>query len=192
MEAPCEEFVRVGDLDTHLFRSGVGEPLLYLHGIAPAGEWLAFHGHLAERFDLVAPDHPGFGRTERPEWLEGMDDLVLHYDEQQTTLGLQRPHLKGVSLGGWLAAELAVTYPDRFRSLTLINAAGLHVDGHVIPDIPALSREAVGEAVFHAPAIATAYFTAQLDPERRFRHHRVLTTTALIAWIPWFDPKLER
>jgi pimeloyl-ACP methyl ester carboxylesterase len=121
-----------------------------------------------------------------------MDDLVLHYDELLGTLGLHRPHLVGFSLGGWLAAELAVTYPDRFRSLTLINAAGLHVDGHVIPDIPALSREAVGEAVFYDPAVATAYFTAQLDPERRLRHYRALTTTALIAWNPWFDPKLER
>jgi len=187
-----ERWVEVEGVRTHLWTGGAGPPLVYLHGVAPAGEWLPVHAALAERFTVYAPDHPGFGQTERPEWLTGMDDLVLHTDALLRALGLTRPALFGFSLGGWLAAAYAVTYPERVPGLVLHNAAGLHLDEALMPDLTTLGPRALSETVFHHPDIAEAYFRARVDPEERLRQYRAMVTTALLAWNPWFDPKLPR
>ena len=55
-----------------------------------------------------------------PEWLDGFEDLVIHYDRLLDVLGLDQVHLVGYSLGGWLAAEFASFYPERLKSLTLM------------------------------------------------------------------------
>lgn len=64
----------------------------------------------------MAPEHPGFGDTELPAWADGMDDLVLHYRAFLDTLGLDRIHLIGFSLGGWIAGEFAVFWAERITS----------------------------------------------------------------------------
>ena len=189
---PRELWIEVDGVSTHVLTAGAGPPLVYLHGVAPAGEWLPLHQHLARSFTVYAPDHPGFGRTERPDWLTGVDDLVLHYEELLRKLELERPLLAGFSLGGWIAAAFAVTYPERVSALVLLNSAGLHVDGHVVGDLAALSREALDAAIFHDPEAADAYWKARVHPEERLRQYRAMVTTALLAWNPWFDPKLQR
>jgi pimeloyl-ACP methyl ester carboxylesterase len=186
------QWIEVEGLRTHVLTAGSGPPLVYLHGVAPAGEWLPLHERLAEHFTVYAPDHPGFGLTERPEWLSGFDDLVLHYEALFRALGLDRPLLAGFSLGGWIAADFAVTYPDRVGALVLLNAAGLHVEGHLIGDLAALSREKLNEAIFHDPRVADEYWKARLLPDQRLRQYRAMTTASLLAWNPWFDPKLPR
>ena len=47
-------------------RAGKGAPLLYLHGTDGLAEWPAILDTLAERFDVIVPDHPGFGASEAP------------------------------------------------------------------------------------------------------------------------------
>src|SRR5205085_1657947 len=107
-------------------RKGSGRPLLFLHGAGFTGRWLRFHEALAQGADVIAPEHPGFGATPDQEWAETFDDLVLHYDDLRATLGLDEPFdLVGYSLGGWIAAAYAVTYPRALRSLTLIVPVGL-------------------------------------------------------------------
>lgn len=187
-----DEFIEINGVATHLLTGGAGPPLVYLHGVAPAGDWLPLHDLLARQFTVYAPDHPGFGKTERPDWLEEMNDLVFHYDELFRVLGLERPAVAGFSMGGWIAAEFAVTYPDRVGALVLFNAAGLHLDHAPIPDLSALSRERLTETVFHDPLIAEGYYQARVTPDERLRQYRAMTTTALLAWNPWFDPKLPR
>lgn len=78
---------------------------------------------------MIAPEHVGYGGTPMQDWLESIDDLVLHYDELRRTLGLEAIDLVGYSLGGWIAAAYAVTYPERLRSLTLITPIGLRIPG---------------------------------------------------------------
>ena len=114
------ETITVNGVATHVLRGGEGPPLVYLHGAAPAGEWLPIHRRLAQRFSVYAPDHPGFGHTPRPEWLTEMVDLVLHYEELFRALNLAKPAIAGFSLGGWIAAEFAAFYPDRVGALVLL------------------------------------------------------------------------
>ena len=187
-----ERSIEINGLATRVFVAGQGPPLVYLHGTQASVEWWPLHERLAERFTVYAPDHPGFGATARPEWLEGMDDMVLHYDELFRALALERPVVVGFSLGGWIAAEFAVTYPDRVGALVLLNSAGLHVEGALIPDLPTLEGEALVRAVFYDRAAANAYFAGHPDRRDRMRAYRALTTLATLAWNPWFDPKLQR
>src|SRR5689334_13035576 len=108
-----EEFLDFPGGRVHLWRGGSGDPLLFLHAAGGAGEWLEFHELLAQRFDVIAPDHPGFGGSDELPEVEGMDDLMYHYLDVIERLGLQRPHIVGASFGGWIAAELAVFAPHR-------------------------------------------------------------------------------
>ena len=104
--APEEEFVELDGGRVHLLRGGTGEPVLFLHAAGGAGSWLPFHEMLAARgFEVIAPDHPGFGKSDEFPEVEAIDDLVFHYLDVLDALGLDRPHVVGASFGGWIAAE---------------------------------------------------------------------------------------
>src|SRR5437870_8325517 len=90
-----ESYVEIRGARTHVLRGGEGPPLVYLHGAAPSAVWLPVHERLAERFTVYAPDHPGFGLSERPERVTGVEDLVLHYADLLAALQLERPVLVG-------------------------------------------------------------------------------------------------
>ena len=98
--------------------------------------WLPLHDRLAEELDVIAPEHPGYGETPRAARVESLDDLALLYDEMLVGLGLERVHLAGWSLGGWLAALIAAWRPERALSLTLLTPAGLSAPGaDELPDL---------------------------------------------------------
>lgn len=124
-DAPAEDYLDLsGAGRVHLFRDGSGEPVLFLHAAGGAGTWPEFHARLARRFDVIAPDHPGFGKSDEFPEAEGVDDLVYHYLDVLDALGLETAHVVGASFGGWIAAERAVAAPHRVRSLVLLSAAG--------------------------------------------------------------------
>jgi pimeloyl-ACP methyl ester carboxylesterase len=187
-----ETSVTIANVRVHLFQGGSGPPLLYLHGGAPSGRWLPLHDLLAERFTVYAPDMPGFGGTEAPEWVEGMDDMLLHTRELMETLGLERPHVVGFSVGGWLAAELAVFYPEHVDRLVLAAAIGLHVDEASVADLFALSGERLSRALLYDPKEAPRLFGGAPTLEDRVRQYREFSMLARLAWNPHFDPKLRR
>src|SRR5262249_5551995 len=76
-----EAFVTVCDCRTFVRRSGAGQPVLFLHGAGGLPGWQPFLERLAERYDVLAPDHPGYGQSEAPPWLEDVSDLAQFYLE---------------------------------------------------------------------------------------------------------------
>jgi pimeloyl-ACP methyl ester carboxylesterase len=122
-----------------LAQAGTGEPLIYLHGFADihgsCEGWLPFHQRLAEEVRVIAPAHPGCAGSTEDEEIETIEDVVFHYLEVLDALGLERFHLAGSAIGGWIAAELAVRIPERVRSLALIGATGLFASGQPIGDL---------------------------------------------------------
>src|SRR5262244_4315200 len=91
-----------------LMRAGAGSPLLVLHGASGAGAWLPFMAALAERHDVIVPEHPGYGASDTPDWLDSIHDLAYFYLDFLRELDLDQVHLVGISIGGWIAAEVAV------------------------------------------------------------------------------------
>jgi pimeloyl-ACP methyl ester carboxylesterase len=107
-------------------RQGAGPPLVLLHGLGSArAVWDPVVPGLAEHFDVLTVDLPGFGESApapagtepHPAYLAGAVASTL--DE----LGIDRPHVAGNSLGGWVALELAHLRP--VASVTLLSPAGL-------------------------------------------------------------------
>lgn len=189
-----ERTVEVQGIPTHLFEAGAPDapPLLYLHGTFLGNLWLEYHQALARQFHLFVPDIPGFGLTPRPDWMRDMSDYILYFRDLLDALGLEQVDLVGHSLGGWMAAEIAVWYPERVHKLVLSNAAGIRVKGSPIPHLLAMHPEELVAACFDNLAAAAPLIPPEIDEEYLLSQYRQRATLAALAWNPDYDPKLER
>jgi pimeloyl-ACP methyl ester carboxylesterase len=133
------EMVTVAGCAIRLFRGeparADAQPLVFLHGAGGHTRWMAFLDELATRFAVFAPEHPGFGQSDDPPWLDEIADLAYFHLDLLKALGLDHVHLMGTSLGGWVAAEMAARNTARLASLTLVGAVGITAGGAPIPDI---------------------------------------------------------
>jgi pimeloyl-ACP methyl ester carboxylesterase len=119
-----EDAVDVGGVRVALKRAGSGAPVVLLHGgPTDSREWSHQLGPLSREYSVVAWDMPGCGRSSDPplEWTEPRDfaDCLASFIR---ALGLERPHLIGLSFGTGLAIELYRWYPELPRSLVLASA----------------------------------------------------------------------
>jgi triacylglycerol lipase len=105
---------------------GTGEPLLLLHGFgANKDHWTLIAPHLTKHFRVIAPDLPGFGDATRlPGERYGPAEQVARIAAFADAVGLERFHLGGNSMGGYLAALFAARHPERLLSLWLLAPAG--------------------------------------------------------------------
>jgi pimeloyl-ACP methyl ester carboxylesterase len=185
------EVRRVRDTQVHLLRGGRGAPLLVLHPEFASGRWFSYHDELAASFQVIAPDHPGFGKSERPEWVETVEDLAFFYLDLLDELALETSSLLGISFGGWVAAELAALAPHRFERLVLAGAAGLKVEGAERFDLFAQPLETTLQRFFHDTERWIALLPADKGPEGLVEMYREASTLARLSWNPyWYDPKL--
>jgi pimeloyl-ACP methyl ester carboxylesterase len=136
---PSHKEIDVRSRKVVLLEAGSGTPLVYLHGFADvhgvAGGLLPFHEGLAQRHRLIAPAHPGCNGSSDFTQGNRIDDYLFHYAEVFDALKLDRFALIGHCVGGWIAAEFAVRYPERVTKLGLIGATGLFVPGELIGDV---------------------------------------------------------
>src|SRR5260221_14729711 len=103
-----ERTVNVRGIVTHMFEAGppVAKPLLYLHDHGLGNVWLAYHQSLAQRFHIFAPDIPGYGLTERPNWMPDMSGYILYFRHLLEQLNLDKPLGVGHPPGGLTAPKL--------------------------------------------------------------------------------------
>ncbi|HEY7663137.1 MAG TPA: alpha/beta fold hydrolase [Xanthobacteraceae bacterium] len=185
--------ITVAGCRIRLMRGGSGAPLLFLHGGGGAGIWLPCMATLAKKFDVIAPEHPGFGASDTPPWLDTIADLANFYLDFLDELELSGVHLVGSSLGGWVAAELAVRNASRLASLTLIGAAGIHVDGVAQVDPFLSSEEQRIRDLFHDPDLAEAVIASSERPELEDAALKNRMMTAKLSWQPRnHDPQLRK
>jgi pimeloyl-ACP methyl ester carboxylesterase len=176
-----------------ILRGGDGPPLLFLHAAGGAGTWLPFHGLLARRFEVIAPDHPGFGGSDDMPEVEAIDDLVYHYLDVLDRLELERVNVVGGSLGGWIAAELAVHSPQRVQRLALLGAAGLRVPGNMAADVFLKTPDQAVAMLYKYPEPVLEAMPADPDVDFILAFQRDMAALARYAWVPYLnDPKLER
>jgi pimeloyl-ACP methyl ester carboxylesterase len=186
----AEEIREIGGVRVQLLVGGDGPPLLYLHGAGGGGLWLPFHERLARHFTVYAPAHPGFGKSEDPAWLESVQDLAFYYLEMLDELKLEAVHLVGLSLGGWIAAHMAVMCSHRLGRLV---AAGIRVPGVTLPDLFAMGPEESVSILYKHPAAAAVLYPPDPTMEQIEAQLRQRMTLARLAWNPYFeDPTLLR
>lgn len=188
-----QSFVEVDRCRTSLLRGGKGEPLLYLHGANGAGVAQPFMKKLAEQFDVLVPEHPGFGLSDEPNWLENIHDLAYFYLDFLRHLGLSGVHVVGSSIGGWLALEMAVRDSSRIGSLVLVAPSGIQVSGLQAGDIFLWTPEQLARNTFFDQALADKTLAQPLSQEQHDIAAKNRFTTARLAWEPRLhDPFLEK
>jgi pimeloyl-ACP methyl ester carboxylesterase len=148
---------------------------------------------LSEHFDVIAPEHPGFGASDDPEWLDSMSDLAFFYLDFMEALRLKGTHVVGNSLGGWLALEIAVRSTDRIRSMCLLAPGGIYLDGKPPADIFLWSPKTLAEHLFVNPEIIKAALAQTLTPEQTRAQLKNANTVAKLGWNPRFhNPDLKK
>lgn len=186
-----KETLKINGVDTVVLSSGEGEPLLFLHG---GGTW---HGHefakkWAEKFRVIHPHHPGFGESGDDPAMDTFNDYVMHYVELLDVLGIDRVHLVGFSLGGYLAAQIASQHPERVKTLTLVAPAGMRSKEHPTLDVLATPGDQIVGMLASNFEVLKPWLPAGPDPEFMGARYRESTTMARLLWEKPWDPKFKR
>jgi len=185
-----EALLEVSGIKVQLLEGGAGPPVLYLHGAGSPGLWNDWHDAISAEHRLIVPSHPGFGDSDRPDWLLGIDDMVFFYLEFLDYLKIDRVSLVGLSVGGWIAAELAAIEPRRVEKLVLAGAAGLFSPELPMADMFFTAPADLRPLLYHDPS---AIPVPEMTPELMRRQYKGQVTMARIAWNPYLhNPKLAR
>jgi pimeloyl-ACP methyl ester carboxylesterase len=193
----------VGKID--LVHGGAGSPLVYLHSAQGESNVASpLLEELASTFEVYAPVFPGFGESEGIEEIDDVTDAMFHVVDVLERLNIAQPTLMGLSLGGWLAAEVAVFYPHVVSHLVLVNSVGLYVPDAPIPDIFRGRGDVLAELLFHdqshpmaqmmhamAEGIEDPVVLATIPFDMIRPTLQSMAATAKVGWDPYLhDPKL--
>ena len=184
---------KVRDVTVRMRRAGSGDPLLFLHGANGLPIWLPVFEQLSKHFEVIVPEHPGFGASDNPSWMRNIGDLAMFYLDFIDGLGHRPVHLVGQSLGGWAAAELAVRNCTRLKSLTLLAPAGLRIKGMPAGDNFIWDPEEAIRNLYHDQSIPDRMLAMPLSEEDADLALTNRFAATKFGWEPrWYSPSLER
>lgn len=117
-----ENVVEANGIDIYYREYGEGDPLLLIMGLSANVDWWdpTFLGLLAERYHVVAFDNRGAGRSSKPEGPYTIPQMAADAAGLMDRLGWPSAHVLGMSMGGMIAQELTLMYPERVRKLVLV------------------------------------------------------------------------
>ena len=134
---------------------GARQSVLLVHGGAGPLSVAGFAKLLSSDARVIVPVHPGFDGTPRPEQLADVSALAAVYSQLVRDLGLTDVCVIGNSVGGWIAAEIALTESvatdSPVRSVVLVDAAGLQIDGAPVPDVAGLTPDQIAQLSYYSP-----------------------------------------
>ncbi|MFB0563504.1 MAG: alpha/beta fold hydrolase [Candidatus Lokiarchaeia archaeon] len=139
--------VRVGDINMYYEVHGEGFPLVLIMGTAANSAWWTPTGieQFSKRFKTVIFDNRGMGRTDVPEGGYTMPMMAEDTVGLMDALGIDQAHLFGISLGGGIALETVLSYPDRVSKLVLVSTycGGPNSKGNPPPSEPRVLEDLV-------------------------------------------------
>lgn len=140
------------DLSLRIAQQGSGPAAMILHGGGGPATVTDLATHLAENYRTILPTHPGWDGTSRPDWVAGIDDLAMVYLRYLKQEGHRNVVLVGSSIGGWLAAEMAIRDTGNLvGAIVLVNPIGISVPRETIADIFSMTPREMAELAFHQP-----------------------------------------
>lgn len=155
-----------GTVEVSVTDQGEGHPFLLLHGGGGPLTVIAFADLLAAQRParVITPTHPGFGGTPRPDSLASVPGLAALYIALLAELDLGDVTVIGNSIGGWIAAEMALLDTNRISNLVLVDAVAIEVPGHPVADFFSLTPKQVAELSYHDPD-RFGFDPSKLSPE---------------------------
>ncbi|MCW2951410.1 MAG: alpha/beta hydrolase fold protein [Conexibacter sp.] len=125
-----QRWVEVAGRPVNVVELGEGPPMVFIHGLSGSWQnWLETLPHFARSHRVVAFDLPGFGASGMPAELPiSISGYARIVDELCDALAIDAAAVVGNSMGGFIAAELAISFPQRVERLVLVSAAGLSSD----------------------------------------------------------------
>jgi pimeloyl-ACP methyl ester carboxylesterase len=195
-ELPQPRDITLHAVTTEYIDAGEGRPLLFLHAAEGPDSFSSQYLHgLVRSFRVIAPWHPGFGRTPRPPEFRDVGDLAYFYLDFLEALDLRDVLLVGASFGGWIAAEIAIRSTDRLSALALVSPLGVKAgkrDERDIADMYAMTPDEWTSTAFVEPSHGRRDLASlgeeQLNAVIRGRH-----SLAHFGWKPYMhNPRLPR
>lgn len=189
------KFIAIGDVQIELERRGKGKPILLLPGEEALESEAPFVDELARKFEVIIPQAPGYGRSNRPDWITNMDDISYIYLDLIEKLGLKKLTVMGFSLGGWIAAEMATKDDSSLAKLVLVDAYGIKVGGPYDRDIQDIwlqhPRKVMEQKWFDMEKGKRDF--PSMPEDKLAIVARNVETTARFCWEPYMhNPKLKR
>ena len=161
-------------LNARFLKGGVGEPILYLHGVVGSKGWNPFLDILARQYTVFAPLQPGFEEVDGLGNLSDIVDLALYYFDLLDELGIERVNVVGHFLGAMVAAEMAALCPHYVDKLALLSPAGLWRDETPIPDIFIMNDSDIRANMWHDSQSLSALSTVPEQESEENRSNRLL------------------
>lgn len=199
-----EEYVDAPVGKIQLWRAGQGPKLVYLHSAGGESTHPALE-QLAESFEVLVPIFPGFAESEGIEQIDSMEDAVFHLLDLWEILGLDAPPVLGLSLGGWLALELATRYPERVSKMVLVNPVGIYLEAAPMSEMFGRTPGELADMLFADQSYPLAAAMHAMDAfagdvgreteiplELVLPMWKALGATARLGWDPYLhNPKLR-
>lgn len=186
-----EEFVQLEFGKIHLMKGGTGKPLLLLQDDLGSPGWIPFYEKLARNFTVHVASLPGFGKSDRPDWMRSARDLALSHLWLMKTLGMDSVSVVGIGFGGWVAAEMATMCHHIFDRIVLVAALGVQpTDGEILDQI-LLSGDEYARICFHDSATFEATYGVETTADQREVWEVNREMVIRVAWKPYmFDQSL--
>jgi len=138
-----EQFADVNGIKICYDIHGDGDPVILIHGFSDRKEhWRAQVGALSKHFKVIRMDNRGTGKSDRPDGEYTMEVYASDVAGLMDSLGMEKSHIIGHSLGGMIAQNFAILYPNRINKLILVNTfPGLKPPGEPIDDAIEMYKE---------------------------------------------------
>ncbi len=169
----------------HVSRAGKGKPVLVLHHETGTLDRLPFYDALAARYDVIVPHHPGYSRSQRPEWMRSVRDIAVAYRGLLASLKVKDAALVGLGFGGWIAAEMAGMGPADLSKLVLVGAMGIKPPQGDILDSAITGYIDYARAGFHDQKAFDKVYGAEPSVEQLEMWDICREMSFRIAWKPY-------
>ena len=181
----AERTVEIVGTAVHMRRSGKGPPILVLHRDIGTPATSSFLDELARSADVIVPHHPGWGRSQRAEWMRSVRDLAVIHRALLAELKIEKAVLLGLGFGGWIAAEMATMAPADVAKLVLVGPMGIKPSQGDILDQAIVSYIDYARAGFHDQKAFDGIYGAEPSTDQLEAWDIAREMCFRVAWKPY-------
>ncbi len=115
--------MKIGDIDLYYEIHGRGESVVFIHGLGSSSrDWAFQKEYFSKEYQVIAYDVRGHGQSDKPRGPYSVTMFAADLAGLLSKLEVKNAHIVGLSMGGWIAFQFAVDFPEYVKSLTIVNS----------------------------------------------------------------------